>query len=149
MQLEALLAQLPDALVALPLEAAIEIMRPLPLRRLEGVPSFVAGAAVVRGKVTPVVDLAALITGTTDPTPGRWITVSTAAGQAALQARDVLGIHTLDFDALETAPLLTSAQRECVDTLTTTDGALAAILDVAHVISEPIWAALHTEHRFE
>src|SRR5262245_22426163 len=43
---------------ALRIEDAIEIMRPLPIQPLAGVPDFVRGLAIVRGKVLPVLDLA-------------------------------------------------------------------------------------------
>jgi purine-binding chemotaxis protein CheW len=49
--------------VALPLEQAVEVMRPLPIVPLAGAPEFVLGLAVVRGAPTPVVAVERLLTG--------------------------------------------------------------------------------------
>ena len=48
---------------ALPLVHVLEVMRPLPLEKVEPAPAFLLGLAVIRGEPLPVVDVAALLPG--------------------------------------------------------------------------------------
>ena len=59
---------------ALPLESVAEVMRPLPIEPLGGMPAFVLGVSVIRGLPTPVADLTGLVGGVSVP-PSRFVTV--------------------------------------------------------------------------
>jgi chemotaxis signal transduction protein len=48
---------------AIPIEQVIEVMRPLPVETISGIPSFVSGLSVIRGSPVPVIDTGLLLTG--------------------------------------------------------------------------------------
>jgi purine-binding chemotaxis protein CheW len=52
-----LLLQLGRSRYAIPLDVVAEVLRPLPVTRLPGLPAWVCGAANWRGRVLPVLDL--------------------------------------------------------------------------------------------
>ena len=47
----------------IPLSHVAEIMRPLPIEPIAGMPHFVRGIALIRGAPTPVVNLMAILNG--------------------------------------------------------------------------------------
>jgi len=65
----ALVCRVVELVCALPLEAVIETMRPLPIDALGAMPPFVLGVSVIRGAPVVVVD-AGLLVGTRS-TPAR------------------------------------------------------------------------------
>lgn len=105
MSIAALVLRVGDALCAIPLDGVSEVMRPRPLLPLPDRPAFTLGAAVVRGEVVPVVDLAGFLGLAPEP-PRRYISVRTGSGTAVVAAADVLGVQWFDDDAFEALPPL-------------------------------------------
>ena len=65
---------------AFPLHHVAETMRPLPIKRVAGTPSFVCGVSVIRGTPTPVVDLKALLEHCENsPSYGRFVSLKLEA----------------------------------------------------------------------
>lgn len=126
---------------ALPLAHVVETMRPQPLQALRAAPDVVLGVATIRGVATPVVDLAAVLTG--EPAPvRRLVTLKTEAGPAALAVSDVIGASDLDELATEPLPpLLADARADAVASLARLDGALVVVLEGAQVIPDAVRAA--------
>lgn len=124
----------PDAgvLAALPVRHVRETMRPLPTEPLAGAPTFVVGAAIVRGKAVPVLDAAKLMSGKPD-TMARWIAIEIGARTAILAVHEVVGVQTLTITA-EPAPLLKSAARATIDELASLDGELLAVLRAGRLL---------------
>jgi purine-binding chemotaxis protein CheW len=134
-------------LCALRIEDVIETFRPLPVEPVTGAPSFVRGAAIVRGAPTPVIDLAALL-GVCDGARGnRFILVRAGGRCVALEVDEVVGIRWVPSAALAAAPpLLGGAIQEHVETLGTLDGQLLAVLGCARLLpDDPPRAAPATE----
>src|SRR5262249_11852236 len=136
-------------LVALPISAVVETMRPLPVRAAPGAPPFVRGVAIVRGELLPVIDLELLLTSapaSVAPASGqedRFVTVKSGARRVSLLVSAVIGIRALDVDALEKAPpLLSQALPEQVERLGVLDGETLAVLGTARLLHEDVHFAL-------
>lgn len=104
-----------------------------------GAPSFVRGAAIVRGAPTPVIDLAALL-GVCDGARGsRFVVVRAGGRRVALEVDEVVGIRWVPGAALAEAPaLLGSTLPEHVETLGALDGQLLAVLGCARLLPEDL-----------
>lgn len=134
-----LLARTRSVLAALPVEAALETMRPLPATPIAGQPPFMIGVAVIRGEPTPVLDLAALLGGAPG-VPSRYVTLRTGGRTAALAVDEVLGIRRLDaVDDLP--PLLQGANPSMIGLMATLDAKLLAVLDSSKAVPDRAWSA--------
>jgi purine-binding chemotaxis protein CheW len=123
---------------ALPLEAVSEIMRALPLRVLAGLPPYVRGASLVRGRATPVIDLSGLLGGEALEAPARYVVVR-GSSAVALAVDAVTGVQPLPRDALGELPrLLTDAGREHVRSLVALDGELVPVLASTIVLPDEV-----------
>lgn len=131
---------------ALPLDAIVETMRPLPVASLPGTPSFVAGVAIIRGVGLPVVDAAALL-ATTESTTGRFVIVRTDDGRCvALAVETVVGVMVIAPDSLQSLPsLLAGTGTEVVSAIGEHDAKLLVVLNRARVVPEEVWSVLAQE----
>ena len=131
-------------LVALPISAVVETMRPLPVRPAPGAPPFVRGIAIIRGEPLPVIDLGALLTAApaSGEPGGRFVTVKSGERRVALSVSAVVGIRALNIDALAAAPpLLSQALPEQVERLGVLDGETLAVLGTARLLPETMGGA--------
>jgi purine-binding chemotaxis protein CheW len=129
-------------LCAIPLGHVVEIMRPLPVEAISGVPEMVKGAAIIRGTPLPVLDLAALWQGGTEP-PRRFITVKAGERRLALAVTSVEGLRTLPTGVMgDIPPLLSGARANAVDALGALDSGLLMVLDASHIVPESVWTAI-------
>ena len=71
-------------LCAVPLAHVVETMRPLPVERIAGMPSFVRGVSIIRGVPTPVVDLGVVL-GTPGEAAERFVTLRLGFGKSHLR----------------------------------------------------------------
>ncbi|MBI4869748.1 MAG: chemotaxis protein CheW [Candidatus Wallbacteria bacterium] len=130
-------------IAALPVGSVMETMRPLPVARLSGVPAFVAGSAVVRGEVAPVVDLAALLTGRPLSATSRWVCVVAANRRIAVGVDAVESVSRLPAETLEALPgLLEGAAAGAVERLAAHDTDLLVLLRLSKLIPPEVWGAL-------
>jgi purine-binding chemotaxis protein CheW len=135
-----LLCRVRGATCAIPLADVLECMRPLPLESLTGAPTFVLGAALIRGLPVPVLDLGALLGGT-PVRAERWVTLKVGERSVALAVDAVVGIQPLAGDALaELPPLLRDAGSALVAALGSKDQELLLVLQHARVLGEGSWA---------
>ncbi|HVW24990.1 MAG TPA: chemotaxis protein CheW [Polyangiaceae bacterium] len=130
-------------LCALPLGHVIETMRPLPLRPLGGMPSFVKGVSVIRDAPIPVVDLGAVLGLEDDARPERLLTVRAGERHVALAVESVIGVRTVDVTALDVfPPLLGESNADKVALLGALQGELLLVLRAGRLVPESIWAEL-------
>ena len=130
-------------LCAFPLAHIREIMRPLPVRPLAGVPDFVMGVSMIRGDPVPVADLGALLGAPSDAAPARFITVNTGARSVALAVEVVLGVHTVPTGMLqELPPLLEPASG--LSAIGRLDDQLFLVLEAARIVPEELWRAIES-----
>lgn len=121
-------------LAALPVDCVLETMRPLEIEAIAGAPSFVLGAAVVRGRATPVIDAAELFGSTAEAS--RWIAIRVGGRDVVLAVHSVVGVQALDLAGAAPPPLLARAARAAISELAALDGELLAVLDAGRLLPE-------------
>jgi purine-binding chemotaxis protein CheW len=123
-------------LCALPVARVIEVMRPLPIEPLSGMPRFVRGLCVIRGSPVPVID-GSLLLGGGDGCVGRMVTLRVGDRIVALTAEQVTGIQPIEAAAANRLPpLLQNAAGGAVETIRALDGELLLLLDTLRIIPE-------------
>jgi purine-binding chemotaxis protein CheW len=140
---QALFCVVGDRLLAVPLNAVVEIMRPLPIQAFHGTPRFVLGVATIRAAVLPVIDVGELLGVDREPgsSPGRFVTIVQDGRRAALAVDTVLGVQLLDTAGLQDLPpLLDSIDLETVSRIGTLDVGLLLVLDHTHLVPDSVWA---------
>ena len=140
---QSLVCRVAARLCAIPLAHVVEVMRPLPVEPLPGAPSFVRGAAIIRGLPVPVVDLASLLTPS-GQAPARFVTVKAGGDRiVALAVDEILGVRTLPAAAAqEIPPLLQQASSEVVSAVGILDAQLLLVLTTFRLLPESVWDAL-------
>jgi len=135
-----LVCRVASRICALPLDAVIETMRPLPIEPLAGAPPFIAGMAVIRGAPVPVVDVAQLL-GAGDAQPRRFVTLRGARRPIALAVDGVLGVRTIAGDQLsELTPLAGAIAGEIIAAVGTLDDRLLVVLETARLVPDAVFA---------
>jgi purine-binding chemotaxis protein CheW len=136
-----MLCRIGDQLCALPLTNVVETMRPLPVRRLPGMPAFISGLSLVRGMPLPVVNAAALI-GQGGTPPSRFVTLQVGARQVVLAVQEVVGIRAMAADPLQAMPpLLGGTLSDIVSAIGALDTEFLWLLDAARLVPADIWQA--------
>ncbi|MGE0869936.1 MAG: chemotaxis protein CheW [Kofleriaceae bacterium] len=137
-----LLCQLGTRVCAIPLVHVAETMRPLPIERIDGSPSFVLGVAVIRGAPTPVIDARALV-GLPHAQPTRFVTIKTGARIAALAVDAVLTIRSLPPTMLgAVSALLGEATAESTRAIGALDADLLFVLDATRLVPDGVWTTI-------
>jgi len=137
-----LVCRVGELLCALPLAHVGETMRALPAEPLAGMPPFVRGLAIVRGRPTPVIDAGALLLET-GASGRRFVTVSPGARPFMLAVDDVVGVMTLPADIAGTLPsLLQTPRLAAIAAAGTIDGDLLLVLEHARLVPDAVWARL-------
>ncbi len=140
---KALILGVQTRICAVPLAHVIETMRALPIEAVSGVPSFVLGAAIIRGIPTPVVDLAAILGASSQHKGERFVMVRAGNRQVALVVSAVLGIRDLNALATqELPPLLAEASQDIVEKVGTLDEQFFQVLREGWTVQDEVWRAL-------
>lgn len=144
MNVELLTFVVSKRLFAVPREHVREVMRPLPIEAVPNVPEFLVGASLIRGLLTPIVDLRKLFCSEPAGAPGRLITAGAGAAQAfGLLVDSVLGLRSLsDTDSQSLPPLLSDAMAGPVQDIMRLDGALLTVLRAARLVPSVVWDEL-------
>jgi purine-binding chemotaxis protein CheW len=134
-----LVCQVATRLCALPLDAVVETMRPLPVEPIAGAPDFVIGLAIIRGAPVPVVDAARLL-GAASVRPRRFVVLRMAARSIALAVDGVIGLRRLAADQLsELAPLAGAMAGEVVAAIGELDGRLLMLLEASRLVPDSVF----------
>lgn len=115
-------------------------MRPLAVEALAGAPEFVSGVAVVRGRPTPVVDLARLLSDQGGQA-GRFVTLRVQERQVAVAVEEVEGIFQLDPREVANLPPLLS--HRAVAAVGRLDAQLLLVLQAGALVPPEVWEQLH------
>lgn len=124
---------------AVPLVYVSEVMRPLPVEPLAGAPAGVPGVAVIRGRVTPVVDLETLFGdgSTVRKDSARFVTLRIGGRAVALLVEAVRAIQTFAFADLESLPLLWQGSHPpAVAALGAVDRELLIVLEATRLLPD-------------
>ena len=142
-QSEAIILRAVGHACAVPLADVSEVMRPLPIEALAGMPPFVLGLAMIRGRATPVVELARLLGDECSPRINRFVTLRAGERFVALAVESVDGVRALDKKSFESMPALLGSERaEVVASVATLDSQFLLVLRAARLIPEEHWAGL-------
>ena len=137
-----LVVRVQNCVCALPLTQVIETMRPLPIEPIAGVPSFVRGVSIIRGIVTPVVDLGSVLVAR-QCSGEHVVTVRLGERQVALAVDAVLGVRELDSSTVrETPRLLEGASKDVIDGIGTLDEQLLVLLCAGWELPDEVWQML-------
>jgi purine-binding chemotaxis protein CheW len=130
----ALLCRSSGRLCAIPLQHVGETMRALPVDPLPGMPQGVLGAAMVRGAVTPVLDLGSLIGATSSA--GHYFVSLHVDGRSAVLAVDaVVGVVRLgEGELAQSPPLFGGADDGRIAAVGIHDAALMPVLRTARLL---------------
>src|ERR1700677_4676233 len=127
---------------ALPLEYVVETMRPLPVEPIAGMPSFVCGVSIIRGVLTPVIDLGAML-GTSGCEAERFVTLRAGDRQVALSVGVVLGVREIDATTIqELPPLLRGSSQDVIEMMGALDGEVLTVLRAGWELPDEVWEAL-------
>ena len=122
---------------ALPLACVVEVLRPLPVRPVQGSPPFVSGIAVIRGSAIPVVDLHHLLGGSGPASPTRFVTLRVGDRHLALAVDRVLGVRPLSESVFHTLPpLLRGSEPPVIESLGALDAELLVLLQASRILPE-------------
>ena len=125
---------------ALPVGAALEIMRALPTERVATAPPFVLGVSIIRGIPVPVVDTAALL-GEPMSDAKRFSTVRARSRILAFAIESVIGLHTIPKAVQEKLPAL-FGNNDAIAAIAALDEGITYFLNAARAVSEDFLAAL-------
>ncbi|HVH42478.1 MAG TPA: chemotaxis protein CheW [Labilithrix sp.] len=131
-------------LAALPASHVMETMRPLACEPIAGAPSFVVGAAVIRGIPTPIVDVGVLLGAVPAEGARRWITLRVGARVVGLAVADVMGMRRLPAESAA-PPLLSRAAQGATRALSVLDGELLVLLSAASLIGDDVWRSIERD----
>jgi purine-binding chemotaxis protein CheW len=130
-------------LAAIGLEHVTEVLRPLPVEGLAGVPPYVRGICVLRGRPVPVVDIGLLLGGERmagEVHAARFVGVRTGPQTAVLAVDTVVGIRDIPMERLHDLSSVTGS------VACTAVGAIGRepllLLETGRVIPDSVWDAL-------
>jgi len=127
---------------AVPLMHVVETMRPLPVKAIAGMPSFVRGVSIIRGVPTPVVDLGAVL-GVPGGIAERLVTLRLGDRQVALCVDAVLGVRDLDLSVIQELPrLLQGTSTDFIEAIGMLDNEFLMVLRMGWELPDEVWQAL-------
>lgn len=142
-----LLVGVRDSICALPLANVIETMRPLPFETIAGAPSYVSGAAIVRGVPTPVVNLG-MVLGMPDDAVSRFVALRLGNKQVVVSVKAVLGVRYFEKSATDVLPpLLQQAAMETIESIGTLDEQMLLVFRDSWMVPDVVWRKLATQER--
>ena len=118
-------------------------MRPLPVQALAGMPAFVLGLSIVRGRAIPVVDAGALLDASGARAFTRFLVLRVGARRIALAIEKILGTRAIPSASIsDLPPLLGGAREETVEAVAAVDEELLLLLRAGRIVPEAAWRAL-------
>ena len=129
---------------AIPVRFVAEILRPLPVQPLGGVPAYVRGLSVIRGAPVPVVDVNLLIGDDgSEHAAGRLAVIDVGERRIALAVDAVLGMQRLDAHLIgRLPPLLHGVASDVVEAIGVADARLLVVLRAARLGPDEVWSVL-------
>lgn len=130
-------------LCALPIEHVVETMRPLPTKTIPDMPSFMLGLAIIRGANAPVVHVASLMDDMANTPITRFVTIKLGTRIVAFAVDGVMGMRTLDAEAMAEVPLLLqTVDSSRIAAISILDAELLLVLQSARMVPDAVWTAL-------
>ena len=127
---------------ALPLEQVAEIMRPLPIDPLPGLPLYLRGLAVVRGAEVPVVDLGIFWGNVETAAVKRFVLCRADHRRLAIAVEAVDGLREIGRASDDFPPTSGDANAGRVSAAAVEDRHVLPLLRIADLIPEETWQEL-------
>lgn len=140
----ALFCRVRSRLCALPVDCVSEVMRALPISKLEGAPAFVLGLAVIRGAAAPIVDAGAML-GAGRARNAYFVSAGPPERRFALAVDGVLGLRApapADGDA--GLPFLEVAGADAVSSVRALGQEILFVLRAARIVPPATWKLVAT-----
>ncbi|MNS65122.1 CheW-like domain protein [compost metagenome] len=134
-----------DRAVAVPVDTVIETMRPLPVEPLAGLPPWVEGVALIRGRPTPVLNVAALLGESGQASLGAFVTVRAERCALALAVRRVTGVGSLEPGEWQALPSIAAGVTEAVEAVGVLGARLTTVLSASRLIPDEAMARIEAE----
>ena len=119
---------------ALPIGAVHEIIRFSEPRSVASEVPWIRGVIGLRGKIIPIFDLAARM-GLEPREPGKFVIVSSGAGQVGVMVDEVEEVLTVQSDQLEEVP---TANSESIDAIAKIDDRLVVLLNTSGLFAAEV-----------
>ena len=129
-------------LCGVPIGSVLEILRPVAIQELAGLPAYLCGLAVIRGQPTAVVDVSTVLTGLSDGRIGRYLSMRSEGRPFALRVEAVLGIREVDRRAFRDLPELIEPARDLVAGVLALGTELLTVLRSSPGFSTQVWAGI-------
>ncbi|MBD8526773.1 chemotaxis protein CheW [Pseudomarimonas arenosa] len=127
---------------AVPLDAVIEVLRPLPIDALTDVPAYLLGLSVLRGQPVAVLDLPRLL-GQPGEAIGRWLHLRVGPRRLALAVPSVGRVEHLDQLDWQPLPALFEGDAaRVVQQVAQRDQQLYVQLNVMRLLPDSLWRRL-------
>ncbi len=140
---QALLVNAGGFICALPIEKVREIMRPLNVERLSGLPEYVLGLSLIRGQPTPVVSLPILLKGKHSSETERFVSLNAGHRPVAISVAAVIGVFNLENVTLDNVPpILNQVQQSVASAIGKIDRELLLVLESGYILSEELWGRI-------
>lgn len=137
-------------LVAIGLDHVTEVLRPLRVEPLGGLPPFVRGLCMLRGVPAPVIEVGILLrrddgvsaATPSDPNARRFVGMRTGRQPAVLAVDEVIGVRDIPLDLFyDLSSVSGPAAYEAVRGI---DDDPLLFLAAAHVVPESVWAVMES-----
>lgn len=128
----ALIVRTESRAYGIPLRYVVETFRPLSVARYAHGAPHVIGAARVRGELTPIVDLGALVGDGASGAGARWVSLRVGEGGLVLQVRGVEGVRLVD-GLVQLPSLLRDLSDELIDRYATLDRDFVGFLEATRI----------------
>ena len=139
----ALIVRMGTRICALPLGAVKEVMRPLAIEPISGMPPFVLGLSLIRGSPAPVVALVRFFDEFSDEPITRFVVLQVGQRVVALAVGGVAGIHELQLPQLQDMPpLLRDAHADAIEAIGRLDEQLLIVLNTGNILPEAAYEFL-------
>jgi purine-binding chemotaxis protein CheW len=121
----------------------VEIMRPLPIEPVAGMPAYVLGLSIVRGYPAPVIHLSALLQGQPAGAITRMVAVRSGERRLLLAVESVRGVERIERVVVDRLPaLVEKSSPDAIAAIGNLDQQLYLLLRETRVISEDVEALL-------
>ena len=124
---------------AIPVASVTETCRPLPVQPVEGMPAFVRGITVMRGKTTPVIHLGMMLAGGSIEPGRRFVAVQVRGSPLVFEVDETVGVRHIPRSQLDTTtPLTHGGATDRLDGVGVFNNELLAWLDTARIVQDDL-----------
>jgi purine-binding chemotaxis protein CheW len=133
-----LLFTLDDAVFAVNVGYAVEVLRGMPVKHVPELPDFIEGVVEIRGRICPVMDMRRRLgmPVRSDNARGRFLIVRSSLERVALLVDEVVGVETVRRELIRKPPLVfRGIKKRYMEGLYPLDKAMLIILSIEQILT--------------